>query len=80
MNRIVFYALLFTSFMAIPLFLYALLNTMVSLQYEIEGSHNCVSQVSGLDLCFRFTLYAGLVIFCFLAFVGLLVFRTRILR
>jgi hypothetical protein len=80
MNKIVYYTLLIASLIAIPFFLYALLNTMVSLQYEIEGPNNCISGVSGQDLCFMFKLYAELVIFSFLGFVGLLVFRKKLIR
>jgi len=64
----------------IPLFEYAALNTMVSLKYETNELTDCISLVSGSDLCKTLKVCHSLAILCGLTFVGLLVFKKRILK
>lgn len=75
-----FYYIILLIFLAfcIPLFLYAIINTGVSLKYETDNG--CISQVDGTDLCFLARcLQAGLLI-SILGFIALLIFRKKIIK
>ena len=53
---------------------------MVSLKYETHELTDCISLVSGIDLCKAIRTFHILAIFCGLTFIGLLIYRKRILK
>tara|TARA_B100000953_G_scaffold271846_1_gene242925 strand:+ start:92 stop:316 length:225 start_codon:yes stop_codon:yes gene_type:complete len=66
------------SFLAIPLFYFMAINTGVSIKYETEFGE-CISQVSGIDLCKQQDLFLGLTYssgIIFLILIGILIYRT----
>jgi hypothetical protein len=55
-------------------------NSMVSLKYETRELTDCISLVSGIDLCKAIRTFHILAIICGLTFIGILIFRKRILN
>jgi len=53
---------------------------MVSLKYETRELTDCISLVSGIDLCKAIRTFHILAILCGLAIIGLLIYRKRILK
>ena len=53
---------------------------MVSLKYETNELTDCISLVSGINLCKAIKIFHLLAFFLGLSFLGLLVFRKRILK
>ena len=53
MKKIVYYLVLILSVLAVPLSIFAIINTMVSVKYETEYRYggSCISLVSGDNLC-----------------------------
>ena len=64
----------------IPLFEFMAFNSMVSLKYETKELTDCISLVSGIDLCKAIRTFHILAILCGLTFIGLLIYRKRILK
>lgn len=53
---------------------------MVSLKYETQSSKDCISLVTGQDLCFNVNVLEGLVFLCLTSVLLLLSFKNRILK
>ncbi len=53
---------------------------MVSLKYETNELTDCISLVSGVNLCIAIKTFHISAIFSGLAFIGLLIFKNRILN
>lgn len=68
------------SILSIPLFAFAILNTMVSLKYEVGDSSECISSVSGEDLCQTLKILEGVILMSLLVISVLLIYRKRILK
>jgi len=49
--RRIYFAILVVSLILIPIIGFGIVNTMVSLKYETENLGDCISTVSGIDLC-----------------------------
>jgi len=64
----------------IPLFEFMAFNSMVSLKYETNELTDCISLVSGIDLCKAIRTFHVLAIICGVTFIGLLIFKKRILK
>ena len=64
----------------IPLFEFFAFNSMVSLKYETHELTDCISLVSGIDLCKTIKMFHFLAILCGLTFIGLLIYRKRIFK
>ena len=80
MSKIVYLVLLFLSFLLTLINGFAIVNVSVSIKYEIENPSDCISSVTGIDLCSEldksklYTLIFGLV------FMILLVIRKWIVK
>lgn len=75
-----FYTLIGLSVLGIPVFAFGIINTMVSLKYETDSPTDCISLVTGQDLCLTIQVYKGLIIACILTLIILSVFRKRVLQ
>ena len=53
---------------------------MDSLKYETEKLTDCVSLVSGINLCQAIKIFHALAILCGLTLIGILIYRNRILK
>jgi hypothetical protein len=70
----------FLTFIGIALFELFALNSMVSLKYETNDLADCVSLVSGIDLCKTIKAFHLLAILSSLSFISLLILRKKILK
>ena len=67
-------------FLGIPLFEFMVLNSKVSLKYETNKLNECISQISGIDLCKAIRNFHISAIICGLTFIVLLIFRRKIIK
>jgi ABC-type Mn2+/Zn2+ transport system permease subunit len=79
-RKIIFFVLIGLSILGIPVFAFGIINTMVSLKYETDNPTDCVSLVTGQDLCLTIKVLKGLIVACVLTITLLTVFRKRILQ
>jgi hypothetical protein len=79
-RKIIFNVLLGLSTLGILVFVFGIINTNVSLKYETDSPKDCISLVSGQDLCFTIQILEGLVLACLVTIIILLIFRKRILK
>jgi len=63
----------------IPIFAFGIVNTLVSLKYETDLPTDCISVITGRNLCAAINLFRGLILFCIILVVLLLVFKKRLL-
>jgi len=77
-KEIIFYSLIGLSTLGILVFAFGILNTMVSLKYETDSPTDCISLVTGQDLCLTIKVLKGLIIVCIAIIVLLLIFRNQI--
>ena len=80
MKKVLYAFVLGISFLAIPVLLFGIVNTMVSQKYETDYPQDCISVISGDDLCLEIKIMKGLVAFSVLVITLLLVYRKRILK
>ncbi len=65
----------------IPILLYLIINTMISIKYETDGIETCISSVTGKNLCSRIdqlkvSIYIDMIVMIFwLALKNLIVKR-----
>ncbi len=78
--KTIYYILLSISILGIPIFSFGILNTMVSIKYETENPNDCISLLSGQDLCFTINVLEGLIVICVIALIPLLIIRKRFLK
>jgi len=78
-KKTIFYILIGLSVLGIPVFLFGIINTMVSLKYETENPTDCISLVTGQDLCFTIQVLKALIVACILTIILLLIFRKQLL-
>lgn len=79
-EKIIYNTLLSISILGIPFFSFGILNTMVSLKYETENPDDCISLVSGQDLCLTITILQSLVLICIVCTLLSLVFKKQLLK
>lgn len=80
MKKSIYYIILSLTFIGIPLFAFGILNSMVSLKYETENLTDCISLVSGADLCLTINVLKALTFLCIVSFIILLILRKRIIK
>ena len=80
-RRKIFYNLSLTiSIIGILIFSFGIINTSVSLKYETENINDCISTVSGENLCETIRNLKILVAICSLLTIILIYFRKKILK
>jgi hypothetical protein len=62
------------------IFPFGILNTMVSLKYETDSPGDCISKVTGNNLCDSITNMKILFVICFASLVILLVYKNKIVK
>jgi hypothetical protein len=80
MRKIVYYILICIFIIGIPLFSFGIVNTMVSIKYETADMGDCISSISGVDLCLTVKVLKGLIVICIVGLITLLYFKRRILK
>jgi len=79
-KRMVFFGLIGLSVLGIPVFAFGIINTMVSLKYETNNPTDCISLVTGHDLCLTIQVFKGLILACIVILIVLPFFGKRFLR
>ena len=79
-RKIIFFILIWFFVLGIPIFTFGILNTMVSLKYETENPTDCISFVTGQDLCLTIQVLKSLIITSVITIILLAVFRKRTLQ
>lgn len=79
LKKIFYYIALIISGLGIPLFAFGIINTMVSLKYETENPTDCISSVTGQDLCLTINVFKGLILILVIIIILLIAFRKRLL-
>jgi len=80
LRKTIYIVALILLIIGIPLFEFMAFNSMVSLKYETNELTDCISLVSGIDLCKAIRTFHILAILCGLTFIGLLIFKNRIFK
>jgi len=80
MKKIVYYIVLILSILAIPLSIFATINTMVSQKYETECGNGCISLVNGDNLCTIILLWKIALIVSIVLILLLLIFKRKIIK
>ena len=75
-----FYILIILSVTGLFICSYGIINTMVSLKYETENITDCISLVSGENLCITIRNLKVLFITCLIILILLLYFKKGILK
>ena len=79
-RKLFFYLLLTLSIVGLFICPYGIINTMVSLKYETENITDCISLVSGENLCITIRNLKISFIICLIVLIFLLYFKKRILE
>lgn len=80
LRKTLFYIILTLAILTIPVLFYGIVNTMVSLKYETENLNDCISLVTGQNLCLTINIMKAIIALCILIIIGLLKFRKRLLK
>ncbi|MNT66594.1 hypothetical protein D3C72_2046690 [compost metagenome] len=80
MNKIYYRILLCAAIFGLFLFPFGILNTMVSLKYETEGGGDCISRITGNDLCQSIVQMKSFLGISALLVLILLIFKRKILK
>ena len=78
-KKLIFYTLIGISVLGIPVFAYGILNTMVSLKYETDNPTDCISLVTGQDLCFTIQVLKASTVACIGTLLILIIFKKQFL-
>ena len=79
-RKLIYLSLIAISIVVILISTYGIINTMVSLKYETENIQDCISNVSGVNLCETITNLKIVVVFSFLLLLCLIYFRKKLLK
>jgi ABC-type Mn2+/Zn2+ transport system permease subunit len=78
-KKTIFFVLIGLSVLGIPVFAFGIFNTMISLKYETNNPTDCISLVTGQDLCLTLQILKGLAVACLAIIILLIVFRRYFL-
>ncbi len=78
MKKVFFLILLGLSLIGILVLGYGIINTSVSLKYETNYSTECISLITGKDLCLTIKVLQTLLVICILIITTLLILKKRI--
>ena len=59
---------------------FGVINTQVNLKYETESSKDCISGITGRDLCLWIKSLKIIIIVCLILTSGLISFRYKIIK
>jgi len=79
--RKIFYFISISLFaIGILFFAFEIVNMMVSLKYETNNPNDCISTITGADLCLTIKIFKGLTVICIVGLISLLFFKKRVLN
>lgn len=79
-RKLLYFSLITISILGILVAPFGIVNTMVSLKYETENIQDCVSNVSGENLCDTIRNLKIVFVLCVLLLIFLIYFRKKILK
>lgn len=80
MKKVFFYFITPLFIMTIPVLVFMIFNNAVSLKYETREMDDCISLVSGQNLCIIEKVLLFLVLFCIINIILLIKFRKKFLK
>jgi uncharacterized membrane protein YhaH (DUF805 family) len=80
MIRTSFYVVISLLIISIPILIFGIINTMVSLKYETENPGDCISTISGTDLCSAINRFEIIIAINVILIIGLLIFRKKLIK
>ena len=80
MRKIFFYVLISIFALGLLFFAFEILNMSVSLKYETNNSNDCISSISGADLCLTIKVFKWLSGICLIGLISLLFLKDRIFK
>lgn len=80
MSRIFYFVLIFFFAIGFLFFAFEVVNTMLSLKYETNYPDDCISAISGTDLCLMIKIFKGLTVICGVGLISLLFFKRKIVQ
>ena len=78
MRKGIYYLLISIFLIGIVFFAFEIVNMMVSLKYETNNPDDCISQISGADLCLTIVIFKWLLATSVVGLISLLFFKKRI--
>ena len=79
-RKLIYLSLIAISIVVILISTFGIINTMISLKYETENIQDCISNVSGENLCETITSLKIVIFFSFLVLLCLIYFRKKLLK
>ncbi len=73
-----FYILIIILIILIPIFYFGIINTMVSLKYETDSPTECISKITGDNLCDSISNLKTLIYSDIVIIILLIIFRNKI--
>ena len=80
MKKSVYQTIIGLLILVIVMSVFAVVNIQVSLKYETENMKDCISLVSGRNLCQELLVSKIIIVICLIIVSGMLSFRNRIVR
>jgi high-affinity nickel permease len=80
MKNLYFNLLISAIAIGVVIHLFGVVNTMVSVKYELESSADCISPISGVDLCYALSKYKSITAVFTLAILVMVIFRKKIIK
>lgn len=80
MSKKFYYILLTVIILGIMLFVFGIINTMVSLKYETNNPGDCISVVTGSDLCSAIRNMRIYLIISVAIMIGFIFLRKKIIK
>ncbi|SFI22709.1 hypothetical protein SAMN05443292_1838 [Halpernia frigidisoli] len=80
MNKKIYKIILIILIVLIPIFIFEIFNMMVSLKYETENMNDCISLITGDDLCKEINVFKILSAISFLLLCLMSIFKKKIVK
>ena len=80
MKKSVYQTIISLLILVIVMSVFAVVNIQVSLKYETENVKDCISLVSGRNLCQELLISKIIIVICLIVVSGMLSFRSRIVK
>lgn len=80
MNKSVFNFLIGFLSISILIEIFGLVNTMVSLKYETENLNDCVSIISGINLCSSVKMFEIIIVINIILIIGMIFFKKTLIK
>ena len=80
MKKSVYQTIISLLILVIVMSVFAVINIQVSLKYETENMKDCISLISGRNLCQELLVSKIIIVICLIVVSGMLSFRGRIVK